>query len=305
MTKPKCGAIRKPPGPSLPSWSPQARVAPERVNPLVFLVYLRQPDSRQDRRDDPFYEFGSFGCTGCHYILLHDHRRELEGARLAFAQGGHCGVRLVYLTPRITVVQRNLCEANWTPAEMPFRYDQAPILVRNDGHSDFDSVNRYVLENSTARDRDARELSREVRIASLFRSQTHPLQELQEGMAEEVISVYEQARATALDDASARTYDEALPDRPDWIDCTREAFRRTLSGDIREDHLMRLWQLSHRSLFGKERCDAQLLDCIVNAINQIPETEPRWEDFMRQIRWCIYQFRIRGSGERSQRCGEC
>ena len=35
--------------------------------PRVILVLLRQPSSAvTERRDDPFWEFGSFGCTGCH-----------------------------------------------------------------------------------------------------------------------------------------------------------------------------------------------------------------------------------------------
>ena len=38
----------------------------------VILVHLRRPRSRSDKRDDPFWEFGSFGITGCHARnLLH------------------------------------------------------------------------------------------------------------------------------------------------------------------------------------------------------------------------------------------
>jgi hypothetical protein len=37
----------------------------------VFVVMLRRP-RKNDRRSDPFWEFGSFGCTGCHgKNLLH------------------------------------------------------------------------------------------------------------------------------------------------------------------------------------------------------------------------------------------
>ena len=36
--------------------------------PNVFFVHLRRPNRSDpdEQRDDPFYEFGSFGCTGCH-----------------------------------------------------------------------------------------------------------------------------------------------------------------------------------------------------------------------------------------------
>ena len=37
------------------------------VEPLrVFFVVLRQPRSKEDLRSDPFWEYRSFGRTGCH-----------------------------------------------------------------------------------------------------------------------------------------------------------------------------------------------------------------------------------------------
>ena len=117
------------------------------ATPKVFFVHLRRP-GREDKRDDPFYEFGSFGCTGCHYrnlMGLH-HTEDLEGARLAFAQGGTLGFRLVYLTPPITEVVpwSGHCEVKWTPIEKPFKYAEAPILVYNEGSGDFPSVTRFL-----------------------------------------------------------------------------------------------------------------------------------------------------------------
>ena len=111
------------------------------ATPNVFFVHLRRPRAN-DQRDDPFYEFGSFGCTGCHSSnLLHKRHvsRLEEGARLTFIQGGPDGSRLVFLTPLISVKEwpdsrrppTVLCEVNWTPAEMPLKYDKAPILVLN------------------------------------------------------------------------------------------------------------------------------------------------------------------------------
>ena len=95
------------------------------AQPLVFLVHLRRPvkSDPEEKRDDPFYEIGSFGCTKCHSKnLFHPrHADKLRGARLAFAQGGQLGTRLVLLTPPITVrVWSDCCEAKWIPAEMPF-----------------------------------------------------------------------------------------------------------------------------------------------------------------------------------------
>jgi hypothetical protein len=64
----------------------------------VIVVHLRQPKRGDpgESRSDPFYEFGSFGCTKCHSRnLMHPRRaHELDGARFAFAQGGRLGFRL-------------------------------------------------------------------------------------------------------------------------------------------------------------------------------------------------------------------
>jgi hypothetical protein len=61
---------------------------------------LRRP-GKNDRRTDPFWEFGSFGCTGCHEKnLLHPMNCQIRnGDRLAFVQGGKCGLRLLLVTP--------------------------------------------------------------------------------------------------------------------------------------------------------------------------------------------------------------
>ena len=75
----------------------------------VHIVLLRRPKSAKEdpreSRSDPFWEFGSFGCTGCHggNILHPRNADEIAGGRLAFAQGGDNGFRLVYLTPAVTV----------------------------------------------------------------------------------------------------------------------------------------------------------------------------------------------------------
>jgi hypothetical protein len=81
-------------------------IAPEN-DANVFVVYLRTPrmHDKDESRDDPFWEFGSFGCTGCHNRNLMNPKRanELHGAQLAFVQGGPAGVKLVHVTPQIKV----------------------------------------------------------------------------------------------------------------------------------------------------------------------------------------------------------
>jgi hypothetical protein len=97
----------------------------------IYIVQLRNP-SPNDRRRDPFWEVGSFGLTGCHAsnLMSKKHNEKLEGARLAFAQGGPDGIRLVLLTPPIHIKQhRSRLEAKWDSRARPFRYSTAPVLV--------------------------------------------------------------------------------------------------------------------------------------------------------------------------------
>jgi hypothetical protein len=168
----------------------------------VFLVHLRRPKPN-DERTDPLYEFGSFGCTKCHGTnLLHPrHAGDLEGARLAFVQGGESGSRLVFLTPPITVkVWTTNCEVRWTPREMPFKYLEAPLLISNDGRSQFPSIKRFV--------RTARCPTWESCLSSLFRSRTKPLPP---ATAAELIAIYERARRESSPTAISSKYYEALP----------------------------------------------------------------------------------------------
>lgn len=142
--------------------------------PKIFFVHLRRP-GKGDQRNDPFYEFGSFGCTECHSTnLLHPrHAKELNDVRLAFIQGGPDGSRLVFLTPPIREVQvwknrtsrKRFCEVRWTPAEMPFKYNEAPVLVCNDGGSDFPLIQRLARRTDCPTD--------ESGLSSLFRGLPH------------------------------------------------------------------------------------------------------------------------------------
>jgi hypothetical protein len=170
--------------------------------PKVFFVHLRRPRS-SDPRTDPLYEFGSFGCTKCHCSnLFHPrHADELEGSRLAFVQGGDHGSRLVFLTPPITVkVWPGNCEARWTPPEMPFKYSEAPVLVANDGSSNFPLVAQFA--------RTAKCPSLESSLSSRLRSRSSALPA---DLAAQVVSVYERCRKASGPSAIASSYSEALP----------------------------------------------------------------------------------------------
>lgn len=200
------------------------------AEPKVFFVHLRRPDKKnpKEQRDDPFYEFGSFGCTGCHSRnLLHPRRAaELQGARLAFVQGGRFGSRLVFLTPPITVtVWRDRCEARWTPREVPFKYTEAPILAYNEGWTDFRLVEQFARAATGCP-------TAESGLSSRLRSRVRPLSG---DMAKHVIAIYKRRWAAAPSYAFASTYDEALPYAPPRIDRDRKAtyarFISELDGD--------------------------------------------------------------------------
>jgi len=186
------------------------------ANTRVFVVLLRRPRKSHpnERRDDPFYEFGSFGCTRCHSKnLLHPrHARELHGARLAFVQGGQLGFRMIFLTPPIAVnVWRFNCEATWRPTEMPFKYTEAPIVAYNSGRSDFPLVEKFAHGTNRA--------TVEAGRSSRFRSRAQPLPSK---MAKQVVEVYERLRATAPLSSMAIAYDDALPYPPPKIDRNRK-----------------------------------------------------------------------------------
>ena len=78
---------------------------------------------------------------------------ELSGSLLAFAQGGDSEVRLVLVTPPVTMVHHGLfAEATWQPAEMPLAYRSAPVLVDNHGGSDAQALIEMVdVRGSIAR----------------------------------------------------------------------------------------------------------------------------------------------------------
>jgi len=183
-------------------------------NPVV-VVHLRQPrrGDPNEMRSDPFWEFGSFGCTGCHGHNLMNPARidELEGVRLAFAQGGAQGFRLVMLTPPVRAVHHAKgCELRWQPGEMPFRYDQAPVLIGAGGESDCPALRDMIA----ATDRS----TWPARFSSCFRSRR---QALPEAVATELVKQFEQLGAAAPASSIAARYEQAMPYSPNDIDMDR------------------------------------------------------------------------------------
>jgi len=192
-------------------------------NDKIVIVHLRRPGTN-DSRNDPFWEFGSFGITGCHRDNLLNPKKvhELEGVRLAFAQGGRNGFRLIFLTPGISIVKhKTRCEARWQPTAMPLKYEEAPVLVANNGkmmrgmRDALRGVNRSTLES---------------RFSSRFRSRRNPVNDDFADLAEQIVAEFDVLYKQAKKNGSlAKTYDEALPWRIKAPDRQRqETYQRKL-----------------------------------------------------------------------------
>ncbi len=182
----------------------------------VVLVLLRRPNRHKphEMRSDPFWEFGSFGCTGCHAANLMNLRRadELAGTRFGFAQGGPEGIRLVKLTPPVTVVKHtNRAEVRWTPLEMPFRYESAPLLIDNEGETDFPRLKSLI--------EDVNQPTWVSCFSSKFRSRRRLLPA---DVAQEVVSVFAEHQRKPRGKAYAQCYADALPFAPPHIDMNRK-----------------------------------------------------------------------------------
>jgi hypothetical protein len=185
--------------------------------PRVIIALLRQPKlGRPDEmRSDPFWEFGSFGITGCHAknILNPTKVAEIEGSRLAFAQGGQSGFKLVFLTPPIHVVpHKDLCEVTWEPKRMPFCYGAAPLLVDNDGQSDFDFIPALL--------KGVRRTTFAGRFSSRFRTRRRPLPP---ELSAQMVAVFDRHVRDASSGMFAKTYVDALPHPPPKVDTHRRA----------------------------------------------------------------------------------
>jgi len=186
----------------------------------VIVVHLRRPrlDDPNDSRRDPFWEFGSFGLTGCHSRnLMHLKRaNELNGVRLAFVQGGDGVMKLVYLSPPVkAVVHKNIVEVRWKPS-MPFSFVSAPVVVNNSGQTLFPKLKQTF--SRVKRDTWARKLS------SMYRTRRALLPDV---VAREVIKIFDVAYANSNGNL-AETYEQALPFLPSVVDIDRLHTRQEL-----------------------------------------------------------------------------
>ncbi len=181
--------------------------------PQVFIVFLRRP-SKGDARRDPFWEFGSFGCTRCHrHNLLHPSRcRIRDGDRLAFVQGGPLGCRLLLVTPPVKTVLHSprdgdwIMEIRWKPVQKPFRYGEAAPLLAGDagkGPPQFPKLTKTIS--------NAARTTLAAKFASCFRARSRALED---DLALEIVTQYNRVRRRAPPDAFIKHYTDALP----WFD---------------------------------------------------------------------------------------
>jgi len=199
----------------------------------VLVALLRQPHMERptEMRSDPFWEFGSFGLTGCHKTnLMHPKKvHELKGARIAFVQGGDAGFKLVYLTPPVTPIPySDRSEIRWetsgkngvssetgvsneTGSTMPFRYEKAPFIISTSGVSDVPEI-VHIFEN-------VRRNGWMGRFASKFRTRREPLPD---ACAAQLIKVWNARVRKATAGDFARIYTDALPYNPPKTDFDRE-----------------------------------------------------------------------------------
>jgi hypothetical protein len=183
----------------------------------VVIVHLRQPnqkDKEKEMRSDPFYEFGSFGCTGCHNKNLMNPKKieQLDGVRLAFAQGGPEGFKLILLTPLVTHVKHKYrCELKWKPdGTRFFKYENAPLLINNAGHSDFPLLKKMLQK--------VKRPTLVAKFSSKFRTRR---ESLPNDVASKMIDKYLHLRTTAKKEHFTRNYVETMHERPPKKDNNR------------------------------------------------------------------------------------
>jgi hypothetical protein len=198
----------------------------------VFIVLLRRP-RKNDPRTDPFWEFGSFGCTGCHgKNLLHPKNCQIRnGDHLAFVQGGQLGPRLLLITPPVKRVdhsggsRKGRVELRWDSGQKPFRYDRAPSLLESLAPGNPGLFPR--LADSLARTNRS---TIDAKLASRFRARAKPLES---ELARELETGFNVALKKAEKSDFIARYEEALP----WCDCPRSASER------QRDYQQRLQEL--------------------------------------------------------------
>jgi len=202
----------------------------------IYIVHLRQPRNNPDEmRSDPFWEFGSFGRTGCHCknLLNKNNCSKLTGNRLAFAQNGKEGFKLVLLTPPVNIYNYKLLnEAMWDNKHKPFKYSNAPLIVNNECQSDFPVIKKCqsdfpLLCNHIQRVKRDTCVSK---FSSAFRSRCSPLED---EIAKEVLEVYNSKYKNSIKSNFISKYTDALPYPPVKVDRNRNnTYNKLLSESI-------------------------------------------------------------------------
>jgi hypothetical protein len=151
----------------------------------IHVAFLRKPRGLGDKREDPMWEFGAFGLTGCHsHNLLNPNNCVLaDGARILFIQGGRGELRAVGLTPPIRVVIREVvppCYIQWDKNYRPIPFDLAPILIDNKGNTHFPAMQEFL--------QDVNRSTLVAKAASKLRSRTASL----DGMfSQQIINLFD------------------------------------------------------------------------------------------------------------------
>jgi hypothetical protein len=188
----------------------------------LYVVFLRKPNTLADMRSDPFWEFGSFGRTGCHRVnLLHPrHTPLVNGDRLAFLQGGQGEIRVVAVSPPITVGGSNdLIEVEWSSRYRPLPFLSAPLLINNLGDTAFPEV-RSIL-------RGTRRSTYCGAAASRFRSKSSALNKVLE---KQILSWFKRSGLPKIS-----TYPEAIQSKDRrWYKHVLNAGWATRSSRLRE-----------------------------------------------------------------------
>ena len=162
-------------------------------------------------RSDPFWEFGSFGITGCHQKNVMNPRKsdEIQGRRFAFVQGGRNEIKLVHITPTLHVRHHERCmEALWNSEDLSLKYESAPLIVNNQGESDipgFLELLEFVNRSTNV-----------SKFASKFRSRREPLNN---SLASTAIQVFNHFRSNTS--TTIGSYTDALPYLPPKVDTDR------------------------------------------------------------------------------------
>jgi hypothetical protein len=193
----------------------------------LFIVFLRRP-GKHDGRSDPYWEFGSFGCTSCHHDNLLNPGKEhvRTGDRLAFVQGGDRGCKMLLITPPVERLHHAMprVELRWDKTSQPFRYlsERAPVLAKP-GAKNVTLAEFGKLVNGANRP------TAQAKMASRLRTRSQPLDSK---AAKELIVLFERARAGATASDFIQSYSDALPwriDSPRSLKERRRDYRDLLS----------------------------------------------------------------------------